>query len=517
MKKLILKEFEFLKNIKSEVDLRNAIIDINNEIYFYPVTKSTKTKKGNDLKKYLDSNNTILFVVSDYHKNQILIDIKILKISSSDVIKISCSSSSLSNKIYNNKNLVNFICKIKKLYFTKCIIEKKLIKIKDINFIDFDSKHYEIIDNPISSNDLILTAGPSISQREMIYSSDATINGWNTEWSKYIKKFENEFANYIGVKYAISTSSCTGAMHIALMSLGISNGDEVIVPDITWVSTANAVRLVGAIPIFADVNINTWTLDPISTEKLITKKTKAIMPVHLYGHPCEMDKILKLSKKHDLKIIEDAAPSIGAKFKKDKTGSFGDFSAFSFQGAKLLVTGEGGMLCTNDKKLYEKAYKVWDQGRIPGSFWIEELGLKYKMSNIQASIGLGQLERNDLMVGAKRQINKWYYEDLKNNKKIEFFKESKNSRSIHWMTNIRLKSTKMSREEFCNKLREKGIDSRPVFPSISQYPYWPHKQKQQPNSKLISESGINLPSGVCLTKEKIKYICKSINEILENE
>jgi perosamine synthetase len=394
-----------------------------------------------------------------------------------------------------------------------------LVKINDdeLSITPFD--YFVIMErqNFLRKEKLILTAGPSISSREKVYSADAAENGWNSNWSKYLTAFEKEFAKYIGVKYAISTSSCTGAMHIALMALGIGKGDEVIVPDITWVSTANAVRLVGAIPVFADVNLSTWTIDRNSIESLITNKTKAIIPVHLYGHPCEMDEIMDLSKKYNLKIIEDAAPSIGAKYKSKKTGSFGDFSAFSFQGAKLLVTGEGGMLCTNDKVLYEKAYKIWDQGRIPGSFWIEELGVKYKMSNMQAALGLAQLERNDLMVEAKRNINNIYFNRLSNHSKVNFFIESKNARSIYWMTSIRLVNTNLTREDFCAKLKERLIDTRPVFPSISQYPYWPKKQDPQPNSKLIAETGINLPSGVCLSKEQVDYVCDNIIEILDNE
>lgn len=381
-------------------------------------------------------------------------------------------------------------------------------KIED-SFIKMIFKEKEL------GSEMILTAGPSIGSKEKIYSSDATLNGWNNEWNKYLKKFENSFAEYVGVKFAIATSSCTGAMQLALMALDIGEGDEVIVPDITWVSTANVVHAVGATPIFADVNIDSWTIDPESIESKITTKTKAIMPVHMYGHPADMGPILEISKKYKLKIIEDAAPSIGAYYLDKKTGSFGDFSAFSFQGAKLLVTGEGGMLCTNNENLYKKAYRLWDQGRIPGTFWIEEHGPKYKMSNIQAAIGLGQLERNDLMVYKKRKINNWYRKRLASNEKIIFWEESNNVKSICWMTSIRLKNTsELTREEFCKKLKERNIDTRPVFPSISQYPYWKKKQTSQVNSSLIAETGINLPSGVCLTKSQVDYICDNILEIL---
>ena len=384
-------------------------------------------------------------------------------------------------------------------------------KIED-SFIKMIFKEKDIGD------EMILTAGPSIGSKEKFYSSDATINGWNNEWNKYLKKFENSFAEYIDVKYAIATSSCTGAMQLALMALDIGEGDEVIVPDITWVSTANVVHAVGATPIFADVNIDSWTIDPNSIESKITDNTKAIMPVHMYGHPSDMDAIINLATKYNLKIIEDAAPSIGALYKGKKTGSFGDFSAFSFQGAKLLVTGEGGMLCTNDENLYKKAYRLWDQGRIPGTFWIEEFGPKYKMSNIQAALGLGQLKRIDLMIEKKRQINNWYKSRLNQINEIVFWDESKDVKSICWMTSIRLtKKLKLNREQFCLKLKERNIDSRPVFPSISQYPYWRKKQDSQNNSKKISNTGINLPSGVCLSKAEVDYICDSIIDIIKND
>ena len=405
-----------------------------------------------------------------------------------------------------NENAINFY---KKLGFIET--ERVLNDDKKTHMIEmtFQNTSY-------TNKNMILTAGPSIGIRERIYSSDATINGWNAEWKFYLSKFEKEFAKYIGVKYAIATSSCTGSMHIALSALDIKKGDEVIVPDITWVSTANAVMLVGATPIFADVDLNTWTLDPNSVESLISDRTKAIMPVHLYGHPAEMDKIMSLAKKYNLKIIEDAAPSIGAEFYDQKTGSFGDFSAFSFQGAKLLVTGEGGMLCTNDKSLYERAYKIWDQGRVPGTFWIEELSSKYKMANIQAAIGLGQLERNDLMVNKKRLINDWYFERLKNIKGISFFRESDKVKSICWMSCIRLnEDTKLSRDNFCKELKKRNVDTRPVFPTISQYPYWELRQAEQPNSKLIANTGVNLPSGVCLSKEEVNYICDQIIETIK--
>lgn len=362
---------------------------------------------------------------------------------------------------------------------------------------------------------LILTAGPSIGFREQVYTGDAVRKGWNTQWSKYLKSFEEEFAQYVDAKYAMATSSCTGALHIAMAALGIGPGDEVIVPDVTWVATANAVLYVGATPIFADIDPNTWCMDPASAESLITPRTKAIIPVHLYGHPCDMDAIMKLAERHNLFVVEDAAPSVGTEYKGRRTGSFGHFAAFSFQGAKLAVTGEGGMLVTNDEALYKRAYSIWDQGRAPGTFWIETNGLKYKMSNAQAAIGLGQLQRNDEMVEAKRRIFAWYYENLKGVKGIDLYPEASWARSIYAMTSIVLNETaKVDRDKMIKQLKVRNIDSRPVFPTISQYPVWPVKQEPKPTAAYVGGRGINLPSGVCLSRAEIDYICDQIIDIL---
>lgn len=362
---------------------------------------------------------------------------------------------------------------------------------------------------------MILTAGPSVSAREAVYALDAAKYGWNDNWSKYLKAFEKDFASYIGVRYALATSSCTGALHLALAALGIGPGDEVIVPDITWVATGNAVLYVGATPIFADVDPETWCLDVNSMRSKITPRTKAVMPVHLYGHPCKMDEITSVAREHNLFVVEDAAPSIGAEFQGRRTGSFGHFSAFSFQGAKLAVTGEGGMLLTDDEALYRQAYTFWDQGRVPGTFWIQHRGLKYKMSNLQAAFGMGQLERNDGMVEAKRRIFRWYEEGLRGVPHISLNREASWARSIYWMSSLVLhESAPLGRDELMQALKAKKIDTRPVFPAISQYPIWPVKQEPQPVAFRIGQRAINLPSGVCLAREDVEYVCAQIRELL---
>lgn len=369
---------------------------------------------------------------------------------------------------------------------------------------------------PAAVIELILTAGPSISAREISYALDAARFGWNRQWSSYLHRFETAFAEYIGVKHAIATSSCTGALHLSLLALGIGPGDEVIVPDITWVATANAVVYVGATPIFADIQSDSWCLDPSSFESLITPQTKAVIPVHLYGHPAQMDAIMEIARRHHLFVVEDAAPAIGAEFQGRKTGTFGDFAAFSFQGAKLLVTGEGGMLVTDNTELFEKVQLIWDQGRDPNrTFWINQTGWKYKMSNIQAALGLGQIERADEQIEAKRRIFSWYAEGLSDVPGLHLNHETEESRSIYWMTSVLLdESSGVSRDGLIAELKTRNVDTRPVFPAISQYPIWPRPQAPQPVALRIGSQAINLPSGVRLKHDQVQYICHCLRSIL---
>ena len=361
----------------------------------------------------------------------------------------------------------------------------------------------------------ILTAGPSISNRELTYVSDATLSGWNNHHSDYLTRFQEEFAEYVGAKFAIATSSCTGALHLSLLALGIGPGDEVIVPEVTWVATASAVRYVGATPIFADIDPATWCIDPESIRQKITQKTKAIMPVHLYGFGADMAAVTAIAKEHNLYIIEDAAPAIGTLIDGVPAGSFGEFGAYSFQGAKMLVTGEGGMLVTSDPDLYERAKKIQDHGRKPGTFWIEELGYKYKMNNITAALGLGQLERSEHQINQKRRIAQWYTELIGNHDSLQMQFESPNTRSIHWMNSITLSDNlKISRDEVMEKLKVEGIDTRPVFPAISQYPIWDKVHQPGPVATRIGANSINLPSGVKLSKASIERVCESLVNII---
>ena len=252
-------------------------------------------------------------------------------------------------------------------------------------------------------------------------------------------------------------------------------------------------------------------------ESKITERTKAVMPVHLYGHPARMDEIMAIARKHRLFVVEDAAPAIGAEFQGRKTGTFGDFAAFSFQGAKLVVTGEGGMLLTSNSDLYKKALSIWDQGRSPvRTFWIDERGVKYKMSNLQAAFGLGQLERVDELVEMKRRLFGWYDEQLRGVPNVRLNYEVEGARSIYWMTSLLLdEKAGVTRDALRDALNKRNVDSRPVFPTISQYPIWPVAQAPLPVAKRVAQQAINLPSGVCLRRAEVDYVCRCIKEILE--
>jgi len=354
-----------------------------------------------------------------------------------------------------------------------------------------------------------------MSEREIRYVLDAVKNGWNRSWNKYLVRFENAFARYVGTRYAIATSSCTGALHLGLAALGIGKGDEVIVPDMAWIATASAVEYVKAKAVFADIEPDTWCIDPASIEKKITKRTKAIIPVHLYGHPSDMEAINSIAKRHGISVIEDAAPSVGAEYKGEKTGSFGDIGTFSFQGAKIMVTGEGGMLVTNSKKIAERVRVIGDHGRdAHKTFWINETGYKYKMSNLQAALGLAQLERIEDFVATKRRIFRWYKKRLSDIDGLQMNAQRPGTRSIFWMSSIVLKGgSRTSRDRIIKKLKSYNIDARPFFYPASSFPMY--KRADNPVSYDISRRGINLPSGLGLTERDIDNVTKRVREILK--
>jgi perosamine synthetase len=377
-----------------------------------------------------------------------------------------------------------------------------------------DRRFLRMVHAPAADDGPLLTAGPSISAREASYALDAVRTAWNARAGHYLDAFSRAFADYVGVRHALPTSSCTGALHLSLLALGIGPGDEVVVPDLTWVASANAVAYTGATPVFADVQEESWCLDPAALEAAVTPRTRAVVPVHLYGHPAAMEAILAVARRHGLRVVEDAAPSIGAEVAGRRTGAFGDAAGFSFQGAKLLVTGEGGMLVTDDDELYERARYLWSMGH-EGDFWIGETGWKYRMSDVQAAVGLGQLERVEALVEAKRRVHGWYREELDGVAGLTLSPEAPWARSIHWMTSVRVApEAPLSRDALREALRAAGIDTRPVFPAISRYPMWERRQLPGPVADRVGAEGINLPSGVCLRRDQVARVGGAIRAAL---
>lgn len=361
---------------------------------------------------------------------------------------------------------------------------------------------------------LILTAGPSISGREIKYVMDAAKNGWNEKAGNYLHELEREFSKYVGTKYAIGTSGGTGSLHLALATLGIGPGDEVILPEITYFACSDVVSLLGAKPVFVDVLPDTWCMDPDKIKGAITKRTRAIMPVHIYGNLCEMNEIMQIAHRFNLHIVEDACPALGSKYHGRSPGSFGDFGAFSFQGAKIAVAGIGGMLVTNSGELFEKAKYLNNHGEDRRrKFWQTSVGYSFEMSNLQAAFGLAQLSRIDQFVSAKRRIYSWYKKTLGKLDGISMNFEREGTSSNMWMSSIVLKKKfSIERDKLIKELRKKLIDSRPFFYPISMFGMY--KEQNTPVAHHVGLNGINLPSGLKRTREEIEYIANTLLRLL---
>ena len=338
---------------------------------------------------------------------------------------------------------------------------------------------------------------PSITALEIRYASDAAANGWGEKCYEYINRFEEAFKRHLGVNYAIATSSCTGALHMGMAAMGIGPGDEVIVADTNWIATVSPIVHLGAKPIFVDILVDSWCLDPELVEKAITSRTKAIVAVHLYGNLCDMDKLLALGEKHGVPIIEDAAEAIGSIYHGKRAGSMGKFGAFSFHGTKTLTTGEGGMFVTDDRELYEQVLTLSNHGRArrqAKQFWPEIVGFKYKMSNIQASIGLAQMERIDELVDRKRQIFRDYCERLAGLNGVTLNAESPGTIIGAWMPSAVFDpATGVTREKLQSAFAADNIDARVFFYPLSSLPMFGDKPENR-HAWEIPGRAINLPS-----------------------
>lgn len=353
---------------------------------------------------------------------------------------------------------------------------------------------------------MIPVAMPNLEGNEKKYVNECIDTNWISSKGKFVKLFEEEFAKYCECDYATSCSNGTSALHLALMSLGIKKGDEVIIPNLTFATTANVVKYVGAKEVLCDVDKSTFNIDPEKIEALINEKTRAIIVVHLYGFPCEMDKINEIAKKHNLFLIEDAAEAHGALYGGKKAGALSDVACFSFFGNKIITTGEGGMITTNNPEIIEKVNILKNHGMVPGKgYYHEEVGYNYRLTNLQSAIGLAQLERIDYFIAKRKEIFSKYKSLLPN---MIFQQDYEKGESSFWMVGI----ITNKREEIEKRLKENNIETRRGFYPLNQMP--PYLDNRQfPNSEELYEKTLILPTFIDITKEQIEKICK----IIKNE
>jgi len=359
---------------------------------------------------------------------------------------------------------------------------------------------------------------PSITELEVGYATDAARNGWGERCYDYIHRFEAQFRDHLGVKYAIATSSCTGALHMGLAGLGIGAGDEVILADTNWIASVAPVVHLGATPVFVDIRPDSWTLDPELVEAAITPRTKAILAVHLYGNLCELDRLLAIGEKHGIAVVEDAAEAIGSVYRDRRAGSLGRFGAFSFHGTKTLTTGEGGMFVTDDAALHETVLTLSNHGRARGQtkqFWPDVVGFKYKMSNVQAAIGCGQMERIEALTQRKREILARYRELLAPFPGIGINPEPAGTVNGAWMpTAVFASETGVTRERLQAAFAERSIDARVFFHPLTSLPMFGGAARS-PVAADIAARAINLPSFHDMTDDEQRRVVDVIAAVLD--
>jgi perosamine synthetase len=367
-------------------------------------------------------------------------------------------------------------------------------------------------------------AGPWVSDLEATYVAEAARGAWYQGAGSFVRRFEQSFASYVGVRHAIAVPHCTSALHMALLALGVGKGDEVIVPDCSWIASAAPITYVGAQPVFADIDPATWCISPESIERLITAKTKAVIPVGLYGLPADMPAIRKVTQKSKIHLIEDAAQSLGGKYSGKMSGSAADIAAFSFHGTKTLTTGEGGMFVTDDEGIFERAQFLRDHGRSRvnyKNFFNTEVAYKYKMSDLQAAFGLAQLERIDQLLDRKRSIFRWYEARLSDVPGVTLNIEPLGFVNSYWMTTAVLDpSLGLTTADIRSRFEGHGIDVRPFFhpmsslPAFADYPKVREAQESNKAAYSVSPRAFNLPSALQLNEAQVDKVCSLLKQFL---
>ena len=375
----------------------------------------------------------------------------------------------------------------------------------------------------IISPERILVAGPSITEREIELVAEAARTAWHANHYAYNARFEKMMAEYIGVRHAVTVPNATAALHLIFAALGLGPGDEVIVPDVTWIASVAPISYVGAEPVFVDILPDTWCIDPVAVEAAIGPKTRAILGVDLYGSMCDWAALRAIAGRHKLHLVEDAAEALGSTFQGRRAGCFGDAAAFSFHGSKTVATGEGGMLVTHDDAIHERVLFLRDHGRPPGdsSFRNEEIAFKYRMNGVTAALGVAQMERIDALIDYKRKIFGWYQARLENLAGVSLNTEPAGVENSYWMvTTILDPALGLDKFRMMAEFARRNIDTRPFFSPLSSLPaYARHAASRrfvtaQDKGRSIAKYGINLPSGYNMTEDKVDMVCAALRDIL---
>jgi len=356
---------------------------------------------------------------------------------------------------------------------------------------------------------------PDLSGNEKKYVNECLDTSWISSRGRFVTEFEQRFSEFIDVEHSASVCNGTVALHLALLALGIGPGDEVIVPTLTYIASVNAIAYTGATPVFADSVRSTWQLDPEDVRRHITPRTKAIMPVHLYGQSCDMDALMAIAKEHRLFIVEDCAEAFGTTYKGRHVGTFGDISTFSFFGNKTITTGEGGMVVSNDKTLIERARHLKGQGLAAHrEYWHDVVGYNYRMTNIEAAIGLAQLERANEFIDRKRELARLYAKGLAQ-LPVEIHAEAADTRHSYWMFSILVAHPDL-REPLRTHLANAGIETRPLFYPAHTMPMYARNYRKHRVAEDLAWRGINLPSWPGMSAAQVDTVTASIAEFYKN-
>ena len=363
---------------------------------------------------------------------------------------------------------------------------------------------------------IIPVCEPDLRGRELEYVTDCIQTNWISSAGKYVGEFEERFSEHCGAKYGIACTNGTTALHLAMATLGVAPGDEVIIPTFTMIATANAVTYTGATPVLVDSEFETWNMDVNKIEEKITDITKAIMVMHTYGHPVDMDAVLEIANAHGLYVVEDAAEAHGAEYKGKKIGSLGDVACFSFYGNKIITTGEGGMLVTNNEEIARISRNLRDHAfSTERHFWHKYLGFNYRMTNLQAAVGLAQVERFDEMVEIRRRNAQYYNQLLRDIEGIRTPPEAPWAKNVYWMYSILIEEEfGHTRDEVRQHLAKHGIETRTFFIPIHVQPIYFHKYHERfPVAEELCRRGMYLPSASTLTKKDIEYVVDCIRSL----